>query len=50
MNASDSDVVRALLLERGFDLADDLVDAQAALVNTCAIQATAPSRLDAFVN
>ena len=46
MNASDSDVVRALLLERGFDLADDLVDAQAALVNTCAIRdAGAESRV-----
>ena len=45
MNASDSDVVRALLLERGFDLADDLVDAQAALVNTCAIRDGAESRV-----
>lgn len=45
MNASDSDVVRALLLERGFDLTDRLVDAQAALVNTCAIRDGAESRV-----
>ena len=45
MNASDSDVVRALLLDRGFDLADDLADAQAALVNTCAIRDGAESRI-----
>ena len=34
-----------MLLERGFDLADDLVDAQAALVNTCAIRDGAESRV-----
>lgn len=45
MNVSDSEVVRAILLEAGFREADSLEEAGVVLANTCAIRERAEGKV-----
>ncbi len=45
MNVSDSEVVRAILLEAGFREADSLEDAGVVFANTCAIRERAEGKV-----
>lgn len=45
MNVSDSEVVRAILLEAGFKEADSLDEAGVVLANTCAIRERAEGKV-----
>ena len=45
MNSNDTEIVRALLVDGGYDLTERLEDAHAALVNTCAVREGAEQRV-----
>lgn len=50
MNVADSEVVRALLVESGFTVADGMEDADIVLVNTCAIRERAEDKVWQFLH